>query len=78
MQNISGSMANRVASTSGINNDVKATLNVLKKNLGMSQMSKLAIIWWSVWYFRNQIIFNSNNSWDSSNIAEFIKRQFQN
>ena len=37
-------------------------------------MSTLAIVWWSIWYFRNQILFN-NISWDRKNIKEFIKRQ---
>ena len=41
----------------------------------MNQMSKLAVAWWSIWYFRNQIIFNNNKSWDIKTMAEFIKRQ---
>ena len=41
-------------------------------------MSKLTVAWWSVWYFRNQIIFNNNTTWGTTNIVEFIKRQFLN
>ena len=58
--------------------DEKTILNSLKGKLGMKQMNKVAITWWGVWYFRNQIIFNNCTKWDSSSIAEFIKRQYHN
>ena len=57
--------------------DVKEVLQILKRKTGLKRMSKLAIAWWSIWYFRNQIVFN-NISWDSKNIKEFIKRQHNN
>ena len=39
-------------------------------------MSKLAIIWHSLWYFRNQAIFNSNKC-DGNSVLGFIDRHIK-
>ncbi len=40
----------------------------------MNKIETLAFAWWSIWYFRNQIIFN-NEVVNNTNITEFIKKQ---
>ncbi len=72
LQRVNENFLKHSISISGINRDEKTILNILKDKLGMQQMSKLAVAWWSVWYFRNQIIFNNNTTCDATNIAEFI------
>ncbi len=42
----------------------------------MKQMSKLVVIWHSIWYFRNQAIFNKNNC-DGNSIVGFIDRHIK-
>ena len=54
--------------------DKKTILNNLKDNLGTQEMSKLAILWWCIWFFRNQIVFN-NVKCEVKQVAEFITRQ---
>ena len=55
----------------------KAILNNLKDNLGMKHMSKIAILWWCIWYFINQIIFNKAK-YEVKQVVEFINRQNNN
>ena len=76
IQRINDNLSKHSMSINGLNNDEKTILNLLRSKLGMNQMSRLAIAWWSVWYFRNQIIFNNNTTWNTTNIVEFIKKQF--
>ena len=59
----------------GATRTIKTNIQNLKNKLGMHRMSKLTVAWWSIWYFRNQIIFNNNISWNIKTMAEFIKRQ---
>lgn len=37
-------------------------------------MSKRAFVFWSIWYFKNQIIFQKNAN-NNNNTIEFIKKQ---
>ncbi len=50
----------------------KDILQEIKEIVGMKQMSILATIWWSIWYFRNQIVFNNDNK-DKPKVVEFIE-----
>ena len=46
----------------------------IKKKLEVNKIETLAFGWWSIWYFRNQIIFN-NEVVNNTKITEFIKKQ---
>ena len=54
-----------------------AIIQELRKKVDMDTMSKLVFIWWSIWYFRNQIIFR-NEAENIQGIINFIKNQIHN
>ncbi len=49
----------------------KELLMELKEKIGIRHMSALATTWWSIWYFRNQRVFNNDKS-SKEKIGKFL------